>query len=534
MENTERKFLNVKPETTRLLNLMDEITAGEIKVPVFQRDFIWKSTQMLELFDSILKGYPIGSLLLWRPNNKFKTKDYIGPYLINSSSTDIRYVLDGFQRLSTLFGTLTHPNNPGVTYNKIMSLKDFSIYYNLKTKEFTHSNSKLEWYYYIPLYKIVDTFEFIDFLNDLQSTKLNETELKQLIESAKEVNKIIYDYQIPHVEIKGGDIKSAVEIFSRINSTGTEISQDFMLSALSYNHSTGFLLSDKISEFLDSLSIFNFENLKRDTILNCISNSLGKVYFDIKTEDLLKLDLEKKTASAFQHIFRAVHFLYTRIKVWDVKLLPYPTQLIFISEYFRINPVPNEEDQQNLENWFWKTTYSNYFTIYSLSQQREAYRVFIEFAKGIHNDGVLTFNEKFETAKFPEKINFTGVRTKALQLFMIRNEHENHELQEGSQINEVFFTSKRDRSPWNVILRSDLDGNYLPNDVENLYNSLPPSSRARYFLSEEIFEAYRNDNYITLESLRHEMIENAEKSFVESLGIRYSKAVKPEEENGIL
>lgn len=527
MENTERKFLNVKPERTRLLNLIDEILAGEIKVPVFQRDFVWKSTQMLELFDSILKGYPIGSLLLWRPYDEFQTKESIGPYRINKSSSETRYVLDGFQRLSTLFGALTNPNNVNLSPQFSSVPKEFNIFYNLKTKEFTHSHSKSESFYLIPLYKIVDTFEFLDFLNDLQFTVSNDTERKKLIESAKEVNKIIYDYQIPHVEIKGGDIKSAVEIFSRINSTGTEISQDFMLSALSYNHSTGFLLSDKISNFLDSLSKYNFENLKRDTILNCIANSLDKIYFDVKTEELLKIDLETTTTSAFIHIERAVAFLHQNIKIRDIRLLPYPTQLIFISEYFRINPNVSEENFKDLENWFWKTTYANYFTIYSLSQQRDAYKLFANFARGLHSDGILKLNEEFEVAKFPEKLNFTGVRTKALQLFMIKNAYADEVFENGTQIREQFFFSKRDRTPSNMILRSEIDLiNDNSNGIESFFLSLNRLEKMKYFLSESIIDAYRNGNYVEFSILRDKLIKEAESKFVDQLGIRYDEQQK--------
>lgn len=527
MENTDRKFLNVKPERTRLLNLIEEIMAGEIKVPVFQRDFVWKSTQMLELFDSILKGYPIGSLLLWRPNNEFQTKESIGPYQINASSSDTRYVLDGFQRLSTLFGVLTNPKNVNLSirYNTIP--KEFLIFYNLKTKEFTHTISKLEFYNYIPLYKLVDTFEFIDFLNELTLHVENASERKQLIESAKEVNKILYDYQVPHVEIKGGDIKSAVEIFSRINSTGTEISQDFMLSALSYNHSTGFLLSEKISNFLDSLGKYNFENLKRDTILNCIANSLNKIYFDVKTEELLKIDLEKVTNSSFVHIEKAVSFLHEKIKIWDLRLLPYPTQLIFISEYFRINPSPSDIDYKKLEDWFWRTTYSNYFTIYSLSQQREAYKIFSDFARGNHFDGILLNNEEFETAKFPEKLNFTGVRTKALQLFMIRNAYNFENTLIGTQIKELFFFSKRDRSPGNMVLVSDIffeENGFIT--LENFAQSLSKKDKEKYFLSDEILEAYNIGDISQLLQLRENLIKTAEKEFVNYLDIKYNSKFK--------
>ena len=121
--------INVKPDTIFLEDLLDDIADGKYKIPVFQRDFVWNSSQMLELFDSILKGYPIGSLLFWK-TKEYKTKSEIGPYIIEKEdSDDAKYVLDGFQRISTLFGVLTNPKEHDVDAD---ALKNFSIYFNIK------------------------------------------------------------------------------------------------------------------------------------------------------------------------------------------------------------------------------------------------------------------------------------------------------------------------------------------------------------------------------------------------------------------
>ena len=57
----------------------------------------------------------------------------------------------------------------------------------------------------------------------------------------------------------------------------------------------------------------------------------------------------------------------------NCKFLPYGTQLIFLMEFFNHYPNPKKDQKESLEIWFWKTTYSNYFTICSLTDQRKAY-----------------------------------------------------------------------------------------------------------------------------------------------------------------
>lgn len=516
-------FISVKPDKDRLINLIDLIKDGQIKVPVFQREFVWKPQQMLELLDSILKGYPIGSLLFWKPKDSFKTKEYIGPYRVDKSSKDIKYVLDGFQRLSTLFGSLINPKEYQDSQKNIDG-KEFQIFYNLSTKEFTYARSRSQRrYYYIELYKIIDTFEFIDFIRDLEIHVNDKKEVNTLISNAKEISKILYDYEIPFVEIKGGDIKSAVEIFSRINSTGTEISQDFMLSALSYNPDTSFLFSDEISNFLIKLSDYNFENLKRDTILNCISNSKGKIYFDVKIEDLVTGNLEELTHKAFPHIEKAVRFLHRNLFIWDVRLLPYPTQLIFISEYFRINSEPNDEQLKLLEKWFWITTYSNYFTLYSLSQQRQAYKIFMDFAHNKHASGIFKLNENFEAAKFPDKLNFYGVRAKALQLFMLKKSSTKISHFDGEIIKEHYIFKNKDRAPGNVILEANSNSEVtaLTNRVTEFILNSNTETLKRHFINPAAQIFYMNGEISEFVKERETEIQSVECQFVESLGIEY-------------
>lgn len=520
--------ITVKPEKIRLVNLLEEVGKGTYKVPIFQRDFIWKKSQMIQLFDSILKGYPIGSLLFWKPEVQFQTKINIGPYEIQSAQKiqTYNYILDGSQRITTLYSVLTNPNN----YNKTEN-KDFTIYFDLDKEEFLPLKGKGNPKYIIALYKVIDTFEFIDFLRDLEKEVKNKIQLAKYIKNAKNINKILVDYEIPYVEINGGDIKSAVDIFSRINSTGVEISKDYMLSALSYNEKTNFQLSDQITEFINKLEQFNFDSIKRDIIMDCIETSTGNIYFDVDMEDLTGIDknLEEITKAAFVHIEKAVWFLYNHLNVIENRLLPYPSQLIFLSEFFRCNPNPDKSHLKKLERWFWFTSYSNYFTMYSLSQQRSAYFEMRSFAENQSNsdlDGIYRLpNISFSTARFPDKLNNRSVRTKTLQLFFLKNILSGNKLEKRDTIKEFFLHNKKERSPAQMILRlsSEFETKKELKELDLFLKSLAPDEMEKYFLTPEMIELYFKKRIDELLVIRDLFIKEKEKSFVESLGIAYSE-----------
>jgi uncharacterized protein with ParB-like and HNH nuclease domain len=62
---TER--IQIKTDKASISEYIQDFERGNLQVPAFQRAFVWNNEKKLELFDSIKKGFPIGSLLLWNP-----------------------------------------------------------------------------------------------------------------------------------------------------------------------------------------------------------------------------------------------------------------------------------------------------------------------------------------------------------------------------------------------------------------------------------------------------------------------------------
>ncbi|MGB6162121.1 MAG: DUF262 domain-containing protein [Pseudonocardiaceae bacterium] len=109
--------ITVKPEIMFLEGVLSELASGKLRVPKFQRPFVWRPEQMLDLFDSIERGYPIGSLLVWDTNQQVSSLERIADIEVPSAplGRQVSYLLDGHQRLSTLFGSLSRrpPAEPG-------------------------------------------------------------------------------------------------------------------------------------------------------------------------------------------------------------------------------------------------------------------------------------------------------------------------------------------------------------------------------------------------------------------------------------
>ncbi|WP_090463144.1 DUF262 domain-containing protein [Mucilaginibacter sp. OK268] len=165
-------MLKVTPKVTRLINYIRDIEEGKLQIPTFQRDFVWGKKEKLELFESLKLGYPIGSLLFWKPTDTFFVKEEIGPYRVPArvQNEQYLYILDGFQRLSTLFGCLINPDNTELQRNEVERAKEFAIYYDLMAEEFTFSRSATTDITFIPVNTLIDTYAFLDYGERLRST----------------------------------------------------------------------------------------------------------------------------------------------------------------------------------------------------------------------------------------------------------------------------------------------------------------------------------------------------------------------------
>jgi uncharacterized protein with ParB-like and HNH nuclease domain len=71
-----------KPDSKRYSDLISEIQNGIIKFPKFQREFVWSIDKTAQLLDSILKGYPIGTFILWQMNERINDIKNIGNLII--------------------------------------------------------------------------------------------------------------------------------------------------------------------------------------------------------------------------------------------------------------------------------------------------------------------------------------------------------------------------------------------------------------------------------------------------------------------
>lgn len=125
------------PKTYSLGNILNDIETGNIALPDLQRPFVWKLTKVRDLMDSIYKGLPIGSIVLWEifEPNKYRT---IG--IKNNQRLPRFLVIDGQQRLTSLFSIV---KNAEILSQNVRRMK-IKIAFNPLEEKFEVSNPAIE------------------------------------------------------------------------------------------------------------------------------------------------------------------------------------------------------------------------------------------------------------------------------------------------------------------------------------------------------------------------------------------------------
>lgn len=546
--------LQINTRVRRLFNYLNDFEEGKIQIPPFQRDFVWTNEKKLELLDSLKNGYPIGSVLFWQPNQDIKQTlideelQTVGGYYLKlkDDKSDFYYILDGYQRLSTLFGCFIDSKKTKLQQNEREWKIKFDIVYNLKEDKFEFNRktkTDLE-VYQVPLSFFTDGEKFYDFSISLMNLNFSEYEKKEFINRYKNFGSKISSYDIPSIDLIGGTIKDAVDIFSRLNSRGEIISDYWKVSALSFNKERNFRFGSEVDALFEQLKKYNFstdeadKKTKRELILQCVLNTFedDTFYFDSAntTQALEELAGKEKfvdvSRKAFINIEKAVKFFHNELLVINSKLSPYNGQLIFITDFFNKIESPTSIQLESLKKWFWITTYSNYFTIYNLSKQRLAYQEFRAFIKDKNHNPIFYDNKEqtFETLTFPKKIEMGSVRSKSLALFMLQHQVKGEKLDvnlvNGYKTYKLFNEIEGNANiSENTILVIE-DGTYqIPKSQKDLSDWLISDvDQSKFFIDTDMKIAFKNDaSKESILAMRRKLIIEAEKSFVESFNLRY-------------
>jgi hypothetical protein len=316
--------------------LLQHVQEGRLRVPPLAHGRRWRSSEVLDLFDSLYRGFPVGHLLLVRRSAEAETLHF-GPVQLKAPGVpDALLALDGQQRLTALAAVLMHPDPR--PYGDIHAL-----WFDLEAKRFRHldtPNPPLSW---IPMNVIADPLRLLKWL----SAWPLGPERQDLAERATALSTAIKTYPIPAYVLEGSSDEALRLIAERISHSRHPQANEVLTIELDARIPT--------EAARGRLMQTGFGSIPEKDFTHCLAAvdewRPGRDDPGAPQTATFSLEAFDRTETALR---RAIAFLTSEAGIPHVSLLPHPLPLSILSRFFHLNPAPPPRTRSLLSRWVWR------------------------------------------------------------------------------------------------------------------------------------------------------------------------------------
>ncbi len=293
---------------------------------------------------------PIGTFIFWRTKERLRSIRNLGNFTLPelSQSEFLDYVLDGQQRLTTLFATLK-----GLKIQRGEKQEDFNdIYINLEANEENDDDI------------VVIDKENLDETALIRLKDLLYGELSLLFNFDKKYHSKLQDYRAriesysySIILVRDAPLDIATEIFTRINEGGKSLTVFEIMIAKTFDSDQDFDLAEKYSKLIKRLGEVDYETISDATVLQTVSILLEK---ECNKRTILKLNKNKFIDiwdDAVDAIEAAVDYFKNFYRIPVSKLLPYNALIVpFAYFFYHHKDKPTGDKQKYLQDFFWRAS----------------------------------------------------------------------------------------------------------------------------------------------------------------------------------
>jgi hypothetical protein len=346
-----------KPDSKKYTDLIFEIEKGHIKIPKFQRDFVWSIDKTAKLLDSILKGYPIGTFILWETKERLNDIKNIGNIQLPAVPDDIKiqYVLDGQQRITSLYAAFLGAKIQKEGEKKITDYGE--IYVNLDGD--IDDNEEQIVVSELPEGTSITLNEVLNFNNNL--IKIQEKYTPENFKKIHQYSQTFSTYDFSTIVLRKEDIESAIEVFTRINTGGQTLTLFEIMSAKTYDEELKFDMQDRFQKLTKELTNCKYDTISSSVILSVLGLILSKNK-ECKRKIILQLD-KQKIIDSWDNVISAlkdsIDYFRSVYRIPVSSILPYDSLLVPFAYFFYIQKEKPKGNQiKYLEEFFWRMSLS--------------------------------------------------------------------------------------------------------------------------------------------------------------------------------
>lgn len=398
----------IKLNDLKIGTFIELVRKQKYQIPTFQREFEWNPQSIKKLWDSIIRYYPVGTLLIWKTDIKLHKHRKIGGFSFSKEDEpdkEFQYILDGQQRTTSLFASYE-----GITINDF----NYTLYFDLTLEEdnfcFQSDAERRVAFKEGLIVKIRDIDENEGRISELLEKKFEYHSIER--KNFRKIRECLGTYPILFTEVQGIQVKEVCEIFQRINQEGKRLDIVDILVAKTYRakdedpkNPKEFYLRELLKQLKSELYL-DYQDIDELLLMQIIALHINKTFPDSGISNITERYLEKITAEQIETVWNdsvkaikeTIRLLSDRLNLRGSKIIPYNYLYIPIGYYFYKNTNP---DYDFVKQWFWRTCFDT--ERYSRTDQvREYCELFEQLKNGnsVNIKPLILNKQKFKTLSY--------------------------------------------------------------------------------------------------------------------------------------
>jgi len=346
--HTSNALLDRRPEarTFSVQDLLEVVASGRLRIPSFQRGLKWDRMDARLLLESLFRGYPVGTLLLWEAaapagEVRFGSLTLPAPQMPNAL-----WVVDGQQRIVSLARTLLAADPDS---------DDFALYVDLDAADFVAppaiGKRRADPSRWLPMTVVLDAEKLMQWLLD-HAAALGS---RQRRDTAIQLGRRLREYEIPAYIVRSDDQAILRDIFNRINSAGRSLDDSDVFDALN-----GSRLQSRpatITQISSELEKLDFGRIEERILHRLLRVLLGLPVVESARSDPPRLT-DKEAEQAYRltaaTASQIIQFLKSDAGIPHYDLLPYKQAFVTLGRFFQLHPQPSPRSRELLARWIWR------------------------------------------------------------------------------------------------------------------------------------------------------------------------------------
>lgn len=332
----------------KLGHIMMDIEKGRLRIPRFQREFVWERSKVLILLDSIYHQFPVGSFFFWaapRRYNKF-IRNIAELNLPEPDERDeITLILDGQQRIASLYATAKGLRLKGEDYGDIC--------FDLEKQQFATHKADNKRY-----------IRVCDMLNEKRHLEIHENLLldhnlpSEYARRFAVCREIFTTYPFSVVIVREAELDDVCDIFERINQSGKRLSLTDLVVANTW--SEDFDLRERTKKFNKTLISKGFQKLEAEAVTEFLSLAIKGGCTRSMQLQMTTAEIKETWQKAIESINLTIDFLRGNLGVKRYAFLPYRGIIPVLAYYFykSNNRSVSLTHKRTVERWFWRVSFS--------------------------------------------------------------------------------------------------------------------------------------------------------------------------------